>query len=234
MPKKIAAKKDATIPPTTRAQNSASTIQPSETAAKSPENPSSTSKTKHSRHPCVYIERMTGMVRTAVTMPLLVLLSSWHSVAGPQTAQLLSEAENQASLLKSDLATIEFFGLSASSWQTHSAIVTAYREHINALRNQAGKLEAARSDGSPSQKVAIDRVIPLLREFAAAADAALAAIARNPDRLNSSDYKQFIKLNSDLAGEFSTLIGTWADFGKTSEELAGVAKKIDAPAPQLR
>jgi ketol-acid reductoisomerase len=73
-----------------------------------------------------------------------------------------------------------------------------------------------------------------MRDFAANAEALIDAIGKNPAGLDSSDYKQYLKLNSDLAGEFTTLIGGWVDYGKTGEALARVAEKIGAPAPPLR
>jgi len=173
------------------------------------------------------------MVRTTVITPLLMLLASLPAAADAQAAQLLSDAGNQASLLKSDLDTIEFFGSSAGGWQSHSTIVTVYKQHIGALRSLAARLDTTRGDASSAQKTGIDRVVPLMQEFAATAEAMINTIDKNPGALNGSDYKQYVKLNSDLAEEFVTLIGASVNCAKTGDELARVAEKIGAAAPQL-
>jgi hypothetical protein len=177
--------------------------------------------------------------RIAAATAVLALMTNQPQIAAPETgdasriADLLSDAENQASLLKSDLGTLSFFASSETGWQSHVGIVSAYKEHIGALRSQAAKLDAARRDASRWQQTTIDRIVPLLQEFAASAEAAIGALDKNPASLNNSDYKQYVKLNADLAGEFSSLIGTWMNYGRTREELGQVAGKIGAPAAPI-
>lgn len=177
---------------------------------------------------------MIGLTRIALATQLLVLFAGCLAAADPPAAQLISDAGSEASLLKSDLETIEFIGSSQGSWQSHSAIVIAYKGHISALRSAAAKLDAVRTSASPAQAAAIERIVPLMHAFAATADAMIGTIDKNPGRLAGSDYQQYIKVNSSLAADFSTLIGAWAIYGKTAAELALVAEKIGAPVPPLR
>ena len=183
---------------------------------------------------------MIGKTRIAAATVVLALMTNQPQMAAPETsntaqvAKLLSDAEDQASLLKSDLGTLSFIASSQTDWQSHAGIVGAYKEHIGALRSQAAKLDTARRDASRRQQATIDRIVPLLREFAASAEAAVAALDKNPASLNDSDYKQYVKLNADLADEFSSLIATWVNYGRTSEELAQVAAKIGVPVVATR
>jgi hypothetical protein len=169
---------------------------------------------------------MSRKARIAGLTIVLALLVIRPQMAAPegggtsQVTQLLSDVESKASLLKSDLSTLDFFASSQLGWQSHAAIVAAYKEHIGALRNQAAKLDGARKDASRWQKTTIDQIVPLLQEFAATAEATIGAIDKNPAGLNSDDYKQYVKLNADLSGEFSTLIGTWVNYARTRDELS--------------
>lgn len=179
-------------------------------------------------------ETVKKKARFIAIMSLLVLLASRHAMGAAETgdaqvSQLLSDANNQAALVNNDLGTLNFIASSPLDWKNHVPIVSAYRQHIGALRSQAARLEAARKNASAWQAVSIDRIVPLLREFAEAADATLVALDKNPGGLGGADYKQYLKLNADLAGEFSSLIGTWVNYGKTREELGRVAQKIAAP-----
>lgn len=183
---------------------------------------------------------MIGMTRAAAVTPLLALLVTWHLAAAPDTGnnaqltQLLSDAENQASLLKSDLGTVAFFASSANGWQSHSTIVAAYKDHIGAVRSLAAKLTASRAGAPPARRTAIDRLVPLMQDFAAAAETMIDVIGKNPDALSGSDYQQYVKLNSDLASEFSSLVSTWVQYARTGDDLARVAAKIGAPVPPAR
>ena len=143
-----------------------------------------------------------------------------------QVAQLLTDAKNLASSLKSDLATLDFFALSADSGVTRTAMLNLYQEHINALRSQQAKLEAKRKDGSRWQQTALDRIVPIIEEFASGAEAAIATAKTSQGRLNSADSRDYFKLNADLAEEFSTAIAAWADYAKTREDLDRAAQKL--------
>lgn len=143
-----------------------------------------------------------------------------------QVAQLLTDTKSLASSLKSDLATLDFFALSADAGLTRTAMFNLYEEHINALRSQQAKLEAKRKDGSRWQQTALDRIVPIIEEFASSAEAAIAAAKTSQGRLNSADSRDYFKLNADLADEFSTAIGAWADYAKTRADLDRAAQKI--------
>jgi hypothetical protein len=142
-----------------------------------------------------------------------------------RVAQLLSDAKSSASSLKSDLATLDFFAASIGGWQTHAAILDLYQEHITSIRSQAARLESARNNGSLWQQTAVDRIIPVMQEFASSAEAAIRTSNANQTILQSSDFKRYFKLNSDQAGEFASLIAAWVDYAKTRDDLERVPQK---------
>lgn len=163
------------------------------------------------------------MMRRATCIAFAMLLPSAAAPQGGDSnriAQLLADADSQAMLLKSDLSTLDFMASSATPGQSYAQVIGAYRQHIATLRNQAATLETQRKNAPEWQQTTIDRVVPLLREFAASATAAMDAIGTH-----TGDFKQYVKLNADLAGELSTLIDTWISLGKTREELARAASR---------
>lgn len=165
-------------------------------------------------------------MRIALAMLLLPVCAAAQSGDASRIAQLLQEASSQAALLKSDLSTLEFIASSATPGQSYAQVVGAYRQHIATLRNQAATLETERKNAPQWQQTTIDRVVPLLREFAVRAAEAIDAIGKNTGDLDNQNFKQYVKLNADLAGELSTLIDGWISLGKTKEELARVSKNI--------
>lgn len=170
------------------------------------------------------------MNRKAQVVLVTLLLTS---AARPQpltgssetAAQLLSDAKSQASIVKSDLATVDFF---AVSWKSNATTLALYQKDIGALRGLAPRLDAARKTASRWQQTAIDRIIPLIQEFTTDADAELRDAGANQNRLNTPEFQEYFKLHSDLANEYSALIGSWADYAKTKDDLDRAALKIHA------
>jgi hypothetical protein len=147
-----------------------------------------------------------------------------------QVGQLLADAKSLASLLKSDLATIDFFALSAGGSQTYADMLNLYTGRATALRTQALKLESMRKYGSHWQQIAVDRMVPVMKELASSAEAAISSTKVTRNRPSSTDYREYLKLNSDLAGELSAVIAACVDYAKTREDLDHIAEKIGAPS----
>jgi len=131
----------------------------------------------------------------------------------PQVARLLNDAKSVASLLKSDIATLGFFAISERGSATNAAMFNLSTERIKTLRALADQLEAPPND-SPAEKAAVDRLIPVMKEFASSAETAIARAKQSPPAT-----EQYFKLCSDLAEELSSVISAWVDYAKTKGEL---------------
>ena len=98
------------------------------------------------------------------------------------------------------------------------------------IRRQVTKLDDVRSTASSWQKTTIDRIGPLLQELASDAEALINRINQNPKRLNGGEYKDYIKVNADLAGELAALVGNFVDYGRTRQQLEHPTNKLDLPS----
>jgi hypothetical protein len=147
-----------------------------------------------------------------------------------QVSKLLSAAKTQALELKYDIDTMDFFTGSDFDWGSHTAIVNVNRDHIDGIRRQAAKLKDVRSAGSSWQKTTVDRIRPLLEELAAEAETLINRINQNPKRLNDGEYKEYVKVNTDLAAELAALVGNFVDYGRTRQQLEDLAKELDLPS----
>ena len=143
----------------------------------------------------------------AVAVVLLAGRAAGQDAVGP----LLAAAKSAASAVRSDVATLD---LVAESSQSRTTILNLYQDDIRAVRTQAARLDAARKNGTRWQQIASERVIPLMEELASAAEAAVRAASGN-----ENPGKQYFKLSADLCGELTTLIGGWADYAHTKDEL---------------
>jgi hypothetical protein len=146
-----------------------------------------------------------------------------------QVSQLLSDAKTEAFQLKEDAATMHMYSMSGLHWETHASTVTSIKAHINAVGRQLAKLEAARATASPWQQTAIDRIRPLLKELASNTDTIINYLNKNPGRLQTSEYKEFLEANADQSEQLAAMIGDFVDYGKTKQRLERLREKLELP-----
>jgi|SRR5579872_2922450 hypothetical protein len=163
------------------------------------------------------------MRNLALTALLLVSLEA-KAQQPSQLAHLFEDTKNLVSLLKSDIATLGFFAVAERTSSTNAAMFTISAERIKALRTLTDKLDSARPQGSPAQKAAVDRVVPVMKEFASSAETAFAAAKQSP-----AVQEQYFKLNADLAEELCSVISAWIDYAKTKDDLDRVARPKASP-----
>ena len=144
-------------------------------------------------------------------------------------AKLLSEAKTMAFQLKEDAATMETYTRSDFKWETHAMAITQIKEHVNALERQAAKLKDLRNTASPSQKTAIDRIIPFLNELEGYTSAVIDHLNQNPKRLTTPEYKDYLEANADYSADLAAMIGNFADYGRTKERLERLTDKLELP-----
>lgn len=172
-----------------------------------------------------------------VSLALLIALLPCRGLAqtadepdSDRISRMFSAAREQALELKSDMQALDFFAGSESGWESHALIVRMCKDHIEGIRRQVSKLDDARTIASPLQKATIDRIAPLLQELAADADALIKHISQNPKRLNNGEYKNYLKVNVDLAAQLAVLVGTFIDYGITRQQIEQLARRLDLPA----
>jgi len=147
-----------------------------------------------------------------------------------QVASLLSDAKTQAYELRQDASKMEAYTRSNPNWESHASAVEIMKEHINAAGRTLTKLEAARSEASAWQVTAIDRIKPLLTEIAFNTQTVIEYMNKNPRRLGTKEYTDYIEANADVAVELSDLIANFVDYGNTKDRLERLAKKLELPS----
>jgi hypothetical protein len=147
-----------------------------------------------------------------------------------QVNQLLSDAKAEAYQLSLDASTMESYTRSATTtWQSHAVAVMQMKEHVNAAGRTLTKLDDARKSASPWQATAIDRIKPLLKEIASTTENVIGYINKNPSRLGTPEYRDYIETNSDTASALAGLIGDFVNYGNTRDRLDRLSKKLELP-----
>jgi hypothetical protein len=147
-----------------------------------------------------------------------------------QVSKLLSEAKTTAFQLKEDAATMASFTYMNVSWQSHVMAIDVIKEHVNTLGRQEAKLKDARGAASPWQRAAIDRILPFLDELEGHTSAIIEHLNKEPARLTTAQYKDYLEANADFSADLATMIGDFVDYGKTKDRFEHLTDKIEVPA----
>ena len=155
------------------------------------------------------------------------------TVDSPETkaiTKLLGVAKTQAYLISVDATQLQSYTRSDLDWRTHARQVTRVKNHINSSAKTVTALDAAKRQAAPWQVVAINRILPYMREMAEDTTNAIEYINKNQSRLNDKDYKEFITSNSDTSRELADLIAQFVDYGNSKGNYDKLQKKLELPA----
>jgi len=83
---------------------------------------------------------------------------------------------------------------------------------------------------SPWQQVAIDRMIPLLKELASNTTAAINHLSENKLRPTSGQYTEYLRANADTAHQLSDMISSVVPYGQTQAKLDKLEQKLEVAA----
>lgn len=145
-----------------------------------------------------------------------------------QVSELLSEARTQAYKLKVDADTMEAFTRENVSWESHAAKITEIKNDVNAVSKTVAKLNNSRNTASAWQKVAIDRINPILRETAANVQATLNHIDKEQGRfLNTQEHKDYLKANAELADRMARVVSDFVDYGATKAKFERLSQELE-------
>lgn len=161
--------------------------------------------------------------------------SAWAAgaVESDQVSQILSDTKLQAFQLKEDADRLESFTRSNTSWESHADAVNRIKEDVNNMGGLLTRLEQNRTGAAAWQQTAIDRITPVARELAADTTAVLERLSKNPTRLKTPDYQNYLEAISDAAANLSSTVSNFVDYGRTRQRLERLAAKLELPAGTL-
>ena len=144
-----------------------------------------------------------------------------------RVSQLLSKAKEEALQLKLDTTDMESFTRSQVSWESHADKLREIKEHVNLVGETVNQLNAARSGAAPWQKVAINRVNPLMSELALNVQATIGHLKMNRDRLQASDYTDYLTTTSELTTKMAALVADFVDYAEAKAKLGKLSRKLE-------
>jgi hypothetical protein len=168
------------------------------------------------------------LLALVLAIPITVSPVLWAGRASNDSAEitaLLADAKSEAAQLIKDTADMESFTRSNISWQSYAIAINRVKDHVNELGGLSGKLNNARSGGSPWQQDAIDRINPLLKELATNVEATINQLSKHQSLVHSSHYKTYVQATHKQATNVASLISDYVEYGKNKDKMEALAKE---------
>jgi len=146
-----------------------------------------------------------------------------------EVSQLLEDIKMQAADLRHDSDQLEGFTESYASWETHAAELERMKDRINAIGKTISKLQELRSSASPWQQEAVDQIIPVAQKLASNTTAAIEHLNKDPLKVHSPQYQQYVKSNAEVAANLAALVKDFVEYGKTRTTLEAYERKLEVP-----
>jgi outer membrane murein-binding lipoprotein Lpp len=143
-----------------------------------------------------------------------------------KVSKLLSEAKTLAFQVKEDAATMESFTYMNVSVESQKVAINQIKNDVNALGRQVDKLKSARSEASPWQQTAIDRITPFLDELGGYTDAVLEHL-KGTERRDFAEYKDFLEANADYSADLAAMIAEFVDYGNAKARVERLGTKLE-------
>lgn len=171
----------------------------------------------------------------------LALIALFALVAGPSYANaqnrdsaeishLLNQAKSHAVQLDSDAAELESYSNSRLNWHTHANQLELMRAHVNNLGKLLDQMHSMRSEGSPWQQDAIDRIDPLLRMMADQLTVTIEHGNKNPNTIHMMKYRNYTHACADLASRTARLISDIVAYDKAQSRAQMLEQDLELPA----
>jgi hypothetical protein len=170
-----------------------------------------------------------GLASIALLFAMGSTLAMAQTKDSAEITKLLANAKVHAALAEYDSDTLYTFVDSPMAWESHAAQLRIISEHLNDLEKVVGQLNDLRGKGSPWQQVAIERINPLLRDMADNLNAAIKELKDHKERIQTPEYRDYLRANADLANRTATVISDFVEYSRAGAQSERLQKKLALP-----
>ncbi len=149
-----------------------------------------------------------------------------------EITQLLERVRSHVAQADYDAHTLESYTRSQLHWKTHAAQLDRIREHVNNLITDTNEMVSMRSEGSPWQREAVDRISVLLPEISAHMTTTINHLKDNQNRVQMKPYRDLAVANRDLIHHANEVISDMVDYGEAKAKADLLEQQLQMPAPE--
>lgn len=177
------------------------------------------------------VQRLSGTVAAGIVLAMIgaPVVRAQQTPDSKEISSLMTEAKSHAALAADDAAQLVSYTNSSHSWESYSSQLRQMTEHFNALGRVNKQLADLRSQGSPWQQVAIDRIDPLLRDMAAQLTATIKQLNEHPGQVHMPPYREYVQANHEYASRTSELIRDYVEYDRAKATVERLESKLELP-----
>jgi hypothetical protein len=170
---------------------------------------------------------------TTASLCVVLLCASGVLVLGSQASdseqflKILATAKEEASVLEQDARDFDTFSRSQASWQSYADRLAQSRQHVNKVGDLLRQLNDMRMVAAPWQRIAIDRIQPVLRELADNTQLTIDQLNTNPSRVHFRSYTNYISAHRELATDLSSLVSEFVAYGQLKAKFERLSRKLE-------
>jgi hypothetical protein len=148
----------------------------------------------------------------------------------PEISRLLNEAQSYSVQAHMDATELESYTHSNLSWHTHAQVLNSIRGHINNMGQLLQQMQDIKSEGSPWQQDAIDRIDPVLRQMADHLTTTIEYGNEHPNQVHMMKFQNYVRACAEFASQTHTLISDLVAFDQAQSKAQMLKQKLELPA----
>lgn len=174
--------------------------------------------------------RSTARVAAFALALLSVPFAGAQNPDSTRVNDLLQQAREHAAQANLNAEKLDGYTRSKLSWQSHAFELNRMKENVNDLGRDVADLTAAREEGSPWQREAIDDIDPLLRSMAGHLSSMITHLSDNKNQIHLPPYKEYARANYEYSERLLRMIRDYVDYAEAKARAAELEQKLQIPA----
>jgi hypothetical protein len=153
-----------------------------------------------------------------------------QSKDSPEISRLLNEAQSYSMQADRDATELDSFTRSDISWKTHAQVLESIRGHINNMGKLLQQMQDIKSEGSPWQQDAIERIEPLLRLMADHLTTTIEYGNEHPNLVHMMKFQNYVHANAEFAAQTHQLISDIVAYDQAQARALRLQQKLEIPS----
>ena len=137
----------------------------------------------------------------------------------PSVTAQLNQARTIVATIKKDAAKMQSFSRRKLNWQTHSEVLEQIKADVNKLQENMRGLQSHRTEASPWQQDAIDRITGLANDLATNMNNAINQLNKSKSTPTAPPYPEYLDANYQIVSDLEAAINSTIDFAQTKAKM---------------
>jgi hypothetical protein len=137
----------------------------------------------------------------------------------PSVTAQLDQTKMTVAKIKKDAAKMQSFTRGKLDWQSHRVVLETIKADVNKLQENMRGLQSHRTEASPWQQDAIDRITGLANDLATNMNNAIDQLNKSKSTPTAPPYPEYLDANYQIVSDLQATINSTIDFAQTKAKM---------------